>query len=340
MVLAGIPALFALSLNASLLNADLYKNAIASQAIYDKLPVWIADLLELQPGTDTVTDVASSALAYMTGADYKALFQILIPEESFYRLTDNLVDQYWAYLQGESSRLVLYVDLSTIKSRINKASEEIARLVVSTWPPCQSQDVPKPAPGQTSSAMQICQPAGAWLDITIGLAATAIRGNALYVPEQLNIASSIDSPDDANNGFVEVSKVIGTIKRWIYLPLAFFFFSTALMLLLVVTQGEINWKWAGWPLLIVSTLSAGIILLLAWLNSSAVTKLQQGGSETTSMITAEVGSLIGILTGKFILYAAIAAGLLFVVGIVLVLLKNSPRAPVYTFYDEPTFPQA
>jgi hypothetical protein len=190
LALVGIPAIFSTPLEATLLNPAAYKDALVQQGVYAKLPTWLAQSA-VQGIPLAELDNARLATSTFRPEDFQSLINQVAPQEYLQQQAESLVDQGFAYLDGTADKLALQVDLRPVKTILEgDPSQDIASLVMGTWPPCNAGEVLKLPDliqqGQVSKLV-MCQPPGVWMPVGLSLVKQGVIQYGHDLPDSLSL---------------------------------------------------------------------------------------------------------------------------------------------------------
>ena len=223
----------------SVFNAELYKQALDEESVYQRLPELIAQELATaaqQPGRSDLLALFRN----LSEDEWLGFVTQFLPPAELETLAEGAVTQVMAYLNGESDSAVL--SLASLKTHL-AAPEGISVIygTLKVQPDCSLEQLTAIAMGQ--SEMILCNPPDTFLFIDLRPVVEAeIQAAVALVPDQVTIVS----PDDIRLQDLQNLKTLRTIM---YLsPLA------PLLCLLAITVLAVrsfrDWLgWWGYPLL-------------------------------------------------------------------------------------------
>ena len=240
-------ALTLFSVEQGAFNAELYKQALIKENVYQRLPEQIAQMLATaaqQPGRNDMLSVFRN----LSEEEWRAFVSQLLSPDELRILAEDTVTQVMAYLNGESDSAIL--SLSSLKAHL--ASPEGVNAVyglLKAQPDCSAEQIMAMAMGQP--AMVLCNPPDTFLFIDLRPVIEAqIKAAISLVPEQVTLIS----PNEARSQNLRDLKTIRTGMR--LSPLVPFL--CLLMITALIVRSTREWLvWWGYPLLI-----AGIASLL------------------------------------------------------------------------------
>jgi hypothetical protein len=156
-----------------MLRADLYKEALVSQGIYDKLPSLSGEMIrtvalahegEPSDAAPAEKDPLSRSLSELAPGEWETLLGAMLPQDRFRSEVERALDDGFAFLHGGRSRETARFSLAEMKRRMAGPEAEAAYLRVLEGKPVCTMDefeaaggLPvrcRPAPEQMARAME------------------------------------------------------------------------------------------------------------------------------------------------------------------------------------------
>ncbi len=278
-----------------------------------------------------------SFMQNLTAADWQALLTILLPPGDLQTMTESMLDQLFAYLNGKTDRVI--VPLNKLKERMTgPAGKDLITQLINSQPPCTEQEMAQMASGASSGGMVLCKPPE-----------NALVSMVPQLPEQLNTLISqipdevaiIKPPSSGGPSFgagpvgadpiTTLRMVRLLIPLTLLLPLAFL-----LLVTLFAVRSLKSWmRWWGIPIFVSGTITLGLgISALPALNMAFMYIVPQISSSIPAGIAGIVQdlvrSIVRFISERIVLQAIIllAFGLAAWIGSYFIKTKLKPEVPV------------
>ncbi|MBA4380031.1 MAG: hypothetical protein C0393_05005 [Anaerolinea sp.] len=263
----------------------------------------------------------------LTAADWEAIIEALAPPELLQALTENALDQVFAYLNGETA--TAKISLLKLKERITgQAGQDAIRQLMAAQPPCTEEQLVQMAASALGGegGMVFCNPPEEILAIMLPKLQSQLGSLATKIPDEAVIIKPYTGPLGATPGGGPLSADPFTTIRYVRLGLRWSPLLPFAFLLLVTLFGVRSLKgwlrWWGIPIFFVGAIALipGIAMLpalnWAW-NNFVVSRIPPFLSADVANIGHELATyIIHGLSEQIILQTAIllAVGLAMWVG--------------------------
>jgi len=357
-VITTLVVLMLFNIERGLLQADIFKDAMAEQGFYDQLPGLLADQLQgsmtYNPCENDPTQCEGEGppgegeggppdiMTNLTTEDWERLLGGLIPPSWLQTQVESVLDQAFAFLETGNTEPGVLISMVTLKAHI--AGEEGLQAilgVIQSKPPCTEEQLNQLGQfggdmTELISVLLTCSPPQELIDEFLPEIRPILEEVVAGIKDEVNLLDSLGGmlAGEGDGGFD--LEILGLIRLAIrlspLLPLA--------LLLLVTLFGVRSLKgflrWWGIPLLIVGVIAVvGAAMIPLLLNWAIVT---YGSSLTTGLITPEVinlaiemvSNVIGSLALAILIQAAILALLGLVFSIVSFFVKKRQPVDVMT----------
>ena len=127
----------------SLTDPDLYLNALADQGLYAKSPQLFGQQMDFWVNTlKSKTFIAEFFFQNVRQSDWEIVAENIITPEWFKSQTESLVDQLFAYINGDQSTLKLNVTLTGVKERLGgQIGFDTYLQIVNSKPECNETEL-------------------------------------------------------------------------------------------------------------------------------------------------------------------------------------------------------
>jgi hypothetical protein len=175
------------SVEGSVFDASLYVQALDEENVYQQLPALTAQALASvaqQPGRPSPLSVFRN----LSTDEWRTLVMELLPPDLMRALTDDVVVQIMAYLNGERNNAVL--DLTALNAHL-QSPEGVAAVyrMLKEQPDCTLDQLRAMALGQ--GGLTLCNPPETFLFVNLRpIVETEIRGALSLIPEQITLLSA------------------------------------------------------------------------------------------------------------------------------------------------------
>jgi len=184
----------------------------------------------------------------LTAADWEAIIEALAPPELLQALTENVLDQVFAYLNGETA--TANISLLKLKERITgQAGQDALQLLMAAQPPCTEEQLVRMASGALGSegGMVFCNPPEEILAIMLPELQSQLGSLAKQIPDEAVIIKPYTGPLGATPGGGPLSADPFTTIRYVRLGLRWSPLLPFAFLLLVTLFGVRSLKsWLRW----------------------------------------------------------------------------------------------
>ena len=256
------------SINQQMFNANLYKNTLVEQNIYERLPEIVGIALADNFSRTVRTGGEGWIPTFMqnfTAADWQAMLTNLLPADDLRIITDSTLDQMVAYLIGETNTVTFPLD--KLKERLTgPAGADLLMQMLNSKPACTSQDLAQMVNGPifSDAVIVFCKPPEEMLPIVALLLPELLKSIVTQIPDMAIIikppAPGVPPPGTGPFGADPVStirKMRLVMRLSLLLPLAFL-----LLVTLFAVRSMENWlRWWGIPIFISGVLSLGLVIL-------------------------------------------------------------------------------
>lgn len=353
-VIVTVAVLVLFNVERNLLNAEVYKRALAKADIYERFPTLIGEQLTYQmkyagPGIEgeggDPGDERSGPPAqfkYLTPDDYEAILGDLLPATWLQTQTESALDQTFAFIASDAPTATIKISFVEIKARLGAgAGVDAALRVIRSWPPCQDLQLLAWAVVSTNAEMDdipTCRPPEVVLEAFTPAIKLVLSRQIAKMPDEADLTQTFKGKEDKESENASASgssnrppnvrlflRLAPPLMRWS--PLF-----SVLLLSLVTAFGVRSWRgwlrWWGIPFLLVG-LIVGLPAVLALLGMNPILTDFMADKIPAAM-SPEVYQ-VGVDLGRDILrepirWMAIESGLLGLIGLVMFLISlTQPR---------------
>ncbi len=270
-VLTTVLALFLTTINRQVFNARTYKNALVEQNIYKSLPEIVAIAISSQTGTEGNGAGGAPSFTVLTAADWQAIVAALLPPDDLQTMTENTLDQVFAYLDGKTE--AVSIPLDKLKERLaGPAGTDLILQLINSRPACSEQNLLQLLSGTDNSSLILCKPPEFMFPIVVplfqellNLAAAQLPGKVTIIkPPSAGALPSGSGPFGADP--ITTIRIVRLMMRLSPLvPLAFLLLVT----LFAVRSFKSLMRWWGIPIFVSGVLALVLgLLTLPLLNLS------------------------------------------------------------------------
>ena len=302
----------------SVFDADLYKQALAEEMIYQRLPELTAQALAVAAQRPE-GNVLLSLFRNLSEEEWREVVFGLFPSELLRNLAENAVAQILAYLNGESSQAVL--SLTGLKAHLG-SPEGINSIygILKSQPDCSLEQLTALAMGQGD--MVLCNPPETFLFLDLRpIYEAEIKASVNVIPEQVTLISY----NSGHEQKLQDLKNLRTVAR--FSPLL-----PVLCLLAVTVLAVRSFKdwltWWGYPLLF-----AGLISMLLSVLSRSLASWTFQAFVSPVLPEAFPSGIVDVFKDLFasiVHYAVrptlLVAGIMALVGLIMVAIPLMNRA--------------
>jgi hypothetical protein len=327
-VLATILVLPLYNFERTLLNAGTYKRILVSHDVYEQVPTLAAGNMDAIKAFLTKPDgIASENMGFvkdLTAKDMQTLVAALLPPEEARTMVENMLDQVFAYINGETDTAGL--SLVVLKAHITgQSGGNLILQLLSVLPPCSEEQlvqIHSTNAGDTPIPPVLCSPQPADLGQQISLWQAQLETLAAGIPDELTLLKTSSEPPSlgplGNDSIAKLNTLRMEIRFSPILPLGLL----ALVTLFGIRSLKDWLRWWGISLLIsglICTVFGLAILPLAswaWINFILPQFPSGASADLTSLARNLVGFVGQAVSSPIILQAIIISvlGLAMTIG--------------------------
>jgi hypothetical protein len=348
-VIVTVAVLLLFNVERYLLNAEVYKRALARAEIYDRFPSLIAEQLTYQmqysgtreegEGSDPGDEEngPSVQFKYLKPKDYEVILRDLLPPDWLQTQTESALDQTFEFIASDAPTATIKISLVEVKARLGgQVGVDAALRLIRSWPPCTTLDLFAWAVVSSSGKLDdipTCRPPDEVLDAFEPAIKLVLSKQVAKMPDVADLTQTFkdneqdESEDNSLSGSSDRPPNVRRILR-IALPLIRWSPLFSALLLFLVTlfgvrslKGWLNW-W-GIPFLLVGLIT-GIpaVLVLLGLNPILTNFMANRIPAAMSPEVFKVGMdlMRGILR-ETIQWIAIEAGIIGLIGLMMIVVS-------------------
>ena len=268
-VITSVMALSLTIINQQMFNTNLYKTALVEQNIYTRLPEIVGVALTNgsppKPGISGNGNGMPPFFQNITAANWQALLTLLLPAADLQSMSESMLDQTVAYLNGETDTVTIPLD--KLKERLTgPAGPDLIMQFISSQPPCTDQDLVQLLKGTINGEMVLvfCKPPEFILSMEVFLLPELLKTIVPQIPDSAIIinppAPGVPLPGKGPFGADPITTLHSLRLLMRLSPLL------PLILLLLVTLFAVRslkgWlRWWGIPIFISGALAIGLAIL-------------------------------------------------------------------------------
>lgn len=234
-VLTALASLILFNIERHAFNAATYKQALIEENFYQKFPLLLGDLLAKN------LDASAPPFAkQMKADDWRVLLETLLPGREVQALTEDAINQFFAYLNGEttSPRLSL---IPLKRSLSSPAGLDAALDIVRAQPACTLKQIARIL---TTFGQEICNPPPEILQLLQPVIQIQLEAAAAAIPDEAPLLADPD-PAAAQSRLQRLRALRFMMRLSPLIPFALLFGIT----LLAVRTFKGWLAWWGWPLM-------------------------------------------------------------------------------------------
>jgi len=235
-VLTALASLILFNIERHAFNAATYNRALIEENFYQKFPLLLGDLLakNLDPS-------APPFAQQMTADDWKAMIETLLPQQEVQAMTEDAINQFFAYLNGETT--APRVSLLPLKQSLSSpAGLDAALEIVQAQPACTIKQIARIL---TTFGQEICNPPPEILQLLHPLIQFQLQATAAAIPDEVPLVPDAD-PATAQSRLQGLRAFRLIMRLSPLIPLALLFGIT-----LLAVRSFKGWlAWWGWPLML------------------------------------------------------------------------------------------
>ena len=259
-VVTAVAALLLTTLGQQVLSLQLYKNVLAQQQIYERLPGLIGETLASGESTQGITPGGMPPfMKNLSASNWETLINLILPPKDMKIMAEGTIDQVFAYLNGKTDSARL--SLVQLKAHLTgPAGTDVLTQLLRSEPACTNEELAKINAGLASDETLFCNPPDeATLNKLLSNLRKQLNDAVTKIPDEAVIIKPppAGSPAPGSGPFgADPISTIRTVR--LFLPLSLL---VPLAFLLLVTLFGVRslkgWmRWWGIPIFF-----AGIILL-------------------------------------------------------------------------------
>ncbi len=236
-IVSALASLILFNIERQAFNPAIYKKALAGSDFYQQFPLLLGDLI-----TKNLGNSAPVFMRRLTPAQWKNLVETLLPQEQVQTMTDEMINQVFAYLNGETQTPMISL-LALKQSLAGPGGLNAALTILRAQPDCTLQQIA--AIIASLNAGELCNPPKAVLELFQPAIQTELQITASAIPDEIEIIPNAGSPaQQAALKFLRLMRLISRLSPLI--PLALLFGVTML-----AVRSLKSWlAWWGWPLML------------------------------------------------------------------------------------------
>ncbi len=250
-VISGIAALLLFNTERKAFSSEPYKRAFEDQNLYQRMPAVMSSVLsETLSGNGT-----ANPLALGTDTFVSTLLSLLPPQE-IKTLTDNTLDEIFAYLNGESDSAE--IPLTSLKTYLaSPAGADIFMGILSSQPTCTAEQLLQMTLGALGGGEFVfCNPPPEAMGLIRPLVEAQIQNIANLFPDQITLISNAQSGTE-NDPRLQLNRIRVLMKITLIFPLILILCIT----ILAVRDLKSWFIWWGYPFLITGVIGLVISVI-------------------------------------------------------------------------------
>jgi len=238
-VVTAVSSLLLFNFEQRAFNPNIYTEVLVNENVYQSLPSLLGSVLVKDAGIKG-TPFANQ----LTGENWAALIQTLLPPEQLQAMTEDAVTQIFAYLNNKNSNP--HISLMPLKLRLSGPAGLDATInLLHTQPDCTFEQVAQMA---ASSGPVLCNPPQIVLNFAKPVIQTQLNLITANLPDQISLLSANAPPPKAGS----IRNIRLAMQFSPLLPVVFL-----LLVTLFMVRTFKGWMiWWGWPILIAGTIGA------------------------------------------------------------------------------------
>jgi hypothetical protein len=199
-------------------------------------------------------------LQNLTAANWQAILTILLPPDNLKTMTESVLDQLFAYLDGKTDTVT--VPLDKLKERLTgPAGTDLIMQLINSQPPCTEQELAQMTSGTSNGGMVLCKPPEVMLPTVVYLLQELLNAVVPQIPDKA-IFIKPPAPGTLPSGTgpfgadpITTFRIVRLIMR--LSPLLPLFF--LLLVTLFAVRSFKSWmRWWGIPIFISGTIALGL----------------------------------------------------------------------------------
>ncbi len=235
-VVTALTGLILFNVDRSAFSPAAYKRALVSQNFYQQFPSLLSDLLVRNIDGNT-----PALLGHLSANQWKALIDAVLPEQELQAMTEDALNQFFAYINGETD--TPRISLVPLKnSLVNTAGLNAVLTIIRSQPDCTIQEIVRIL---VSFGREFCNPPPEILDLLHPVIQDQLQAAASAIPDDVALLTT--SQNLSIQPGLERLKVIRLFMRLsLVVPITLLFAIT-----LIAVRTFKSWLvWWGWPFLL------------------------------------------------------------------------------------------
>jgi hypothetical protein len=184
-ILTALAALMMFNVERRAFDSETYKQELVNQKFYLQFPYLLSDLL-----VANIDGQGPAFLGHLSADQWRELVQAVLPEDQLQAMTEDTLDQFFAFLNGETDSP--HISLTPLKSSLaGPAGLKAALTIIRAQPDCTVQQILKVL---GSFGQELCNPPQEILDLLhpviqgqMQIAASVIPDEISFIPDALKI---------------------------------------------------------------------------------------------------------------------------------------------------------
>jgi hypothetical protein len=288
-------------------NPAAYKLALVSQNFYQQFPTLLGDLLARNIGGNE-----PALLGHLSANQWKALIDAVLPEQQLQAMTEDALDQFFAYINGETD--TPRISLVPLKnSLVSPAGLNAVLTIIRSQPDCTVQEIIRIL---VSFGGEICNPPPEILALLQPVIQDQLQAAASAIPD--NVALLTTSQIVSIQPSLEGLKVIRLFMLLsLIVPITLLFAVT----LLAVRTFKSWLVWWGWPFLTTGLFGMPLVFACAPLFRWVIERWLSKRISITfpPEITASIRAVVDATLQEILKPAAWESLALFIIGLAMIL---------------------
>jgi hypothetical protein len=236
-VVTALTGLILFNVERRAFNPETYKQALVSGNFYQQFPYYLlSDLL-----ISNINGNAPVFLKHLSENQRKDLIQAILPEQVLQAMTEDTLNQFFAYLNGETD--TPRISLIPLKNGLaSPAGLNAVMSIIQSQPDCTLQEIVRIL---ISFGQELCNPPQEILDLLHPVIQSQLQTAASAIPDSISI---LMNPKNAlfESGLKNLRAIRLFMRLSLVLPI-----TLLLAITLIAVRTFKSWLvWWGWPLLL------------------------------------------------------------------------------------------
>jgi hypothetical protein len=321
LMFATIPSVFTIPSELFLFRPEPYKEAMRTQQFYQSFPAWMAELViegDLQGMEDMPT-----ALQNLQFEEYERMLRAVLPPQWVAEEVEAVIDEFWAYMNFQTTELDLVIELDEPKSRLTgPGSDVVVQTIMNTWPECtpnELQGILQDMEVGAAGSMPLCRPPLEYRPAFVETVRSGLFIFATMLPDRISLVELLEIVEETGEmrgmRFSELFDNYRTLRG--ALRIAPLVMAITMLLIGLAAIGRPRAFLTGWggPLLIggiVGMVIAVVLGLAGNLIAESIVR-QLAITRPAGMFQALVG-VVRSVSNRFTLYTSLSGLLVAIVG--------------------------